>query len=69
MGNAAEICASENGFGRLEQDDYAIKSYTRAQEASNSGRFEKEIVPVVITTRGKQVVVGKDEECQNVFRD
>jgi acetyl-CoA C-acetyltransferase len=66
MGNAAELCASEKGFSREEQDEVAIASYKRAAAAWENGNFNDEIVPVVIKTRKGEVVVSEDEEYKNV---
>jgi acetyl-CoA C-acetyltransferase len=46
MGSFAEDCAEAYQFTRQEQDNYAIASLTRAQEAIAKGRFAREIVPV-----------------------
>jgi acetyl-CoA C-acetyltransferase len=54
MGNAAELCAKKYSFSRIDQDNYAIESYQRAQKAITSGYFKEEITPV-------QVVI-EDEE-------
>jgi len=63
MGSAAELCASECGFGREEQDAYAINSYKRAQAALESGKFDSEIVSVEIKDRkGGVTLISKDEE-------
>ena len=70
MGNAAELCASTCGITRQEQDAFAIESYQRAQVAVNEGKFEKEIIPVVVPQRnGSTVLFGKDEEPFNVVFD
>jgi acetyl-CoA C-acetyltransferase len=70
MGNAAELCASNCGITRQEQDAFAIESYRRAQVAVNEGKFEKEIIPVIVPQRnGSTVVFGKDEEPFNVIFD
>lgn len=61
MGTFAEDCAQANGFSRQDQDQFAIASLTRAQEAISSGRFAAEIVPVEIT-EGKQIRVIRDDE-------
>ncbi len=61
MGTFAEDCAQANGFSREAQDQFAIDSLTRAQEAMSSGRFAAEIVPVEVT-EGKQTRVIKDDE-------
>ncbi|WP_367599308.1 acetyl-CoA C-acyltransferase [Pseudomonas fulva] len=61
MGTFAEDCAQANGFSRNDQDDFAIASLTRAQQAILSGRFADEIVPVEVT-EGKQRRLVKDDE-------
>ena len=61
MGTFAEDCAQANGFSRKDQDDFAIASLTRAQQAILSGRFADEIVPVEVT-QGKQRRLVKDDE-------
>lgn len=68
MGLSAEECAKDHGFDRTAQDDYAIRSYERAQAAQKSGAFDWEIAPVELPgVRGKPgVTVDKDEEPKNV---
>ncbi|MDG9873928.1 acetyl-CoA C-acyltransferase [Pseudomonas juntendi] len=61
MGTFAEDCAQANGFSREAQDQFAIASLTRAQDAIKSGRFAAEIIPVEVT-EGKQTRVIKDDE-------
>lgn len=61
MGTFAEDCAQANAFSREAQDQFAIASLTRAQEAITSGRFAAEIVPVEVT-EGKEKRVIKDDE-------
>ncbi|ELF6205281.1 acetyl-CoA C-acyltransferase [Pseudomonas putida] len=61
MGTFAEDCAQANAFSREAQDQFAITSLTRAQDAISSGRFAAEIVPVEVT-EGKEKHVIKDDE-------
>ncbi|UCV11745.1 acetyl-CoA C-acyltransferase [Dechloromonas denitrificans] len=61
MGTFAEECASNYGFTREAQDEYAIRSTTRAKEASDNGSFNWEIAPVTVAGRKGDVVVDKDE--------
>lgn len=61
MGTFAEDCAQANGFSREAQDQFAIASLTRAQDAIKHGRFAAEIVPVEVT-EGKQTRVIRDDE-------
>jgi acetyl-CoA acyltransferase len=46
MGMTAEAVASEYGVSREAQDEYALRSHERAAAATDSGRFEDELVPV-----------------------
>lgn len=64
MGDFAEECARIHGISRAEQDAYAAECYRRALEATRSGKFAKEIVPVeVVLKRGAApVAVTEDEE-------
>jgi len=62
MGNCAELCAREKTFSREEQDDYAIESFRRAQEAQKVGKFKREIAPIEVEGRkGEKTVVDTDE--------
>lgn len=67
MGLQGEECASDHGFGREEQDEYCIRSYKKAQAATQSGWFKEEIAPVTIPgVRGKpDTVVDTDDEPKN----
>lgn len=70
MGNAAENTAAEMNISREEQDEFAIRSYERSQKAVNEGKFDNEIVPVVIPQKkGEPIVFAKDEEPFNVKFD
>ncbi len=63
MGNCAEMLAKDRNYSREAQDEYAIESYNRAQQATNDGIFQTEIVPVVISQRkGEPLVIDEDEE-------
>ncbi|MDS0299917.1 thiolase family protein [Halogeometricum sp. S1BR25-6] len=46
MGMTAEKVAEEYGVSREQQDEYAAQSHERAAEATDSGRFDDEIVPI-----------------------
>ncbi len=61
MGVFAEDTAREYQFTREEQDKFAIRSLTRAQDAIKSGAFAKEIVPVTIQGRDGATKVEIDE--------
>ncbi len=70
MGNLAELCAAEYKLSREAQDEYAILSYRRAQEAQQQGLFKAEIVPVEIPQRkGDPLLFEADEEPAKVNFD
>jgi len=59
MGTYAEDCARKYAFSRQAQDEYAITSLKRAQDAIKSGAFKAEIVPVTLKDG---TVVDTDEQ-------
>ncbi|GAA4027825.1 acetyl-CoA C-acyltransferase [Flavobacterium cheonhonense] len=70
MGVCADLCASEYGITREEQDAFAIQSYERSAKAWAEGKFDNEVVPVEIPQRrGEPIVFAKDEEFTNVKLD
>ncbi|MFC0341864.1 thiolase family protein [Paracoccus niistensis] len=69
MGTFAEDCAEEFQFTRQAQDEYALRSLTRAQAAITEGRFADEVVGVKIATRGGETVVDTDEQPGNARPD
>lgn len=46
MGFTAEQVAREFDVSREDQDEFALRSHTRAREAVEAGRFDEEIVPL-----------------------
>ncbi|RCX32340.1 acetyl-CoA C-acetyltransferase [Thioalbus denitrificans] len=62
MGTFAEECADKYGFTREQQDNFAITSLKRAQQAIEDGSFEREITPVTLATRQGEVVMERDEQ-------
>ncbi|MFC6728223.1 thiolase family protein [Natronoarchaeum mannanilyticum] len=46
MGQTAETIAREHSISREDQDRFALRSHERAVEATESGRFDDELVPV-----------------------
>lgn len=61
MGNCAEQTAKKYEISREEQDEFAILSYKRAQEAWQKRLFDEEIVPVTVKGKKGDVVVSEDE--------
>jgi len=62
MGAFAEDSARDYQFTREAQDDYAIRSLSRANAAIDSGAFNREVVPVTLETRGGTVTIERDEQ-------
>ncbi|WP_434658612.1 acetyl-CoA C-acyltransferase [Chromobacterium violaceum] len=62
MGVFAEQCAEKYGFSRQDQDEFAIASLTRAQQAIKGGQFKDEIAAVTVPGRGGDTVVDTDEQ-------
>ena len=70
MGVCADLCATEYTISREEQDEFAIQSYERSAKAWNEGKFDNEIVPVLVPQRkGDSILFAKDEEYTNVTLD
>ena len=61
MGTFGEDCAAKYQFTRQQQDNFAIASVQRAQEAIQSGAFKAEIAPVSVKDRKGERVVDTDE--------
>ncbi|WP_405946140.1 thiolase family protein [Streptomyces prunicolor] len=57
MGETAEEVAELDGITRAESDAFALRSHQRAVAAQESGRFDREIVPVAV----KDGEVTRDE--------
>jgi len=70
MGVCADACAVKYNFSREDQDNFAIQSYKRSEEAWDKGYFDAEVVPVEVPQRrGEPLMVTKDEEFTNVSID
>lgn len=69
MGNCAEKTAKKYGITREMQDEYAIRSYERAQAAWESKAFADEIVPVTVSSRKGDKVIDTDEGYLDVKLD
>lgn len=61
MGDAAEFIGKQLEVSRDEMDEFAYRSHKLAHEATESGKFKKEIAPITIKTRKGEIVVDTDE--------
>jgi acetyl-CoA C-acetyltransferase len=62
MGVTAENIAAQYGLSREQQDEFALRSQQRAEQALAADRFREEIVPVAVPAKkGDSVLFEKDE--------
>jgi len=61
MGVTAENVARGWQIGRDQQDEFALASQNKAENAQKAGRFNDEIVPVTVRERRKEKIVDADE--------
>jgi len=62
MGQTAENLASDLGITREQADEYALQSQQRWAAADAAGIFDKELAPVTVQNKKKEmIVVDKDE--------
>jgi acetyl-CoA C-acetyltransferase len=61
MGSFGEATAQSYQFSRKEQDEYAIRTLTRAQAAVKDGAFKAEIAPLDVPVKGGTQAVANDE--------
>lgn len=66
MGVCAEETAKKYKISREEQDEYAISSFRRAQKAWEEGKFQDELVPVVVKGKKGDATISKDEGYENL---
>lgn len=69
MGNCAENTAKKYEVSRQDQDDYAIETYKRAQQAYKDGLFKDEIVPVTVKGKKGDTVISEDEQYNKLKLD
>src|SRR5437660_5339196 len=62
MGSFAEDCAQKFAFSREKQDEFAITSLKRAQQANKEGWFAWETTPIAIKAGKEEKFVETDEQ-------
>jgi acetyl-CoA C-acetyltransferase len=62
MGSCADRCASKYSISREQQDEFAVASYQRANNATQQGHFTNEIAPVEIKGRKGEVSLVTEDE-------
>jgi len=61
MGETAEALVDQYKISREEQDQFALRSQQRAENAIKTGRFNDEIAPVTLETKKGVEVMDQDE--------
>jgi acetyl-CoA C-acetyltransferase len=69
MGNCAENTAKKYKVTREAQDEYAIRSFERAQAAWAENKFADEIAPVTVKSKKGDVQITKDEGYDGLKKD
>lgn len=69
MGVLAQEMANKKNYSREQQDEFAIRSLTRAQTAIEKGYLRDEIAPVTVSSRKGDMVVEQDENPFNAKID
>ena len=61
MGNTAENVATKWKISRKDQDDFALSSQIKTEKAQKDGKFNNEIVPVILKSKDKNNEFHLDE--------
>ncbi len=61
MGTTAENIATKWQITRKDQDEFALSSQTKTEKAQKDGKFNNEIVPVVLKFKKKEKIFKIDE--------
>jgi acetyl-CoA C-acetyltransferase len=61
MGETAEVLAEQYKVTREEQDQFALNSQQKGENAIHSGRFDDEIAPVTIASKKGATTFARDE--------
>ena len=61
MAQTSDNLAKQFGITREQQDEYALRSHALGNQATQSGRFAEEILPVEVKQGRKSVMVDKDD--------
>ena len=61
MGTTAQNVCDQWGITREQLDEFALNSQLKTEKAQNAGRFDDEIVPVMIKVKKQEVEFKRDE--------
>lgn len=62
MGQIAELSVKKYNITREEQDAFALQSYDKAANATKTGKFTNEIVPISIASKNGKIEIVEDED-------
>lgn len=62
MGLTAEICARTRNISRESQDEFGLRSHKRALDATESGKFSNEIIPIHGHNPDGKLIAAKFDE-------
>jgi len=65
MGVTAENLVNIYNISREEQDEHALQSHFKANEANSKGAFKDEIVNMEITSRKNTITINQDENIRD----
>ena len=61
MGITAENLAIRNSIDRRQQDEFSLRSHSRAMQAQDSGRFDQELIPLDLENGKNGTLFEQDE--------
>jgi len=61
QGISAELISEKWGISREDNDAFSVESHRRAARATDEGRFDREILPVKVTTDDGEETMKRDE--------
>ena len=61
MGTTAENVCDQWGITREQLDEFALNSQLKTEKAQNAGRFDDELIPVMIKVKKQEVEFKRDE--------
>jgi acetyl-CoA acyltransferase len=61
QGISAEMISEQWGISREDNDAFSVQSHQRAARATEEGRFDREILPISITTDDGDETMNRDE--------
>lgn len=69
MGSAAEIAIKKYQHSREQLDNYALRSYKKAQDATQQGKFKNELITLSVQRHKDTITVDKDEDIDKLISD